>query len=290
MAVVIEKENVDKFMALAESENLEATVVARVTEEPRLRVHWNGKTIIDISREFLNSNGAEKHIDIAPAAAVCDYEKDAVTDFAEGYKALAGDLNVCSKRGLSERFDSTIGAGTVMMPFGGKHQLTPNQAMVNLISVEKKHTKACSYMAWGYNPDIAMKSPYHASYLAVVESVSKLIAAGADKTDVYLTFQEYFEKPGRDPKRWGKPLSALLGAFRAQKSLGYAAIGGKDSMSGSFEQLDVPPTLVSFAVTTGNTDEVITPEFKEAGHKVILMKPEIGEDGPHRRILAGSLR
>ncbi len=278
MAVVVAAEDVDAFCAIATSENLEATVVAEVTEAARLTMKWNGKTIVDLSRTFLNSNGAEKHIDIAPAKTEC-YAKTVSGSFTDNMKALAGDLNVCSKRGLSERFDSTIGAGTVMMPFGGKHQLTPNQAMVNLISVEKKHTKACSYMAWGYNPDIAMKSPYHASYLAVVESVSKLIAAGADKTDVYLTFQEYFEKPGRDPKRWGKPLSALLGAFRAQKSLGYAAIGGKDSMSGSFEHLDVPPTLVSFAVTTGNTDEVITPEFKEAGHKVILMKPELGEDG-----------
>ena len=278
MAVVIEKENVDKFMALAESENLEATVVARVTEEPRLRVHWNGKTIIDISREFLNSNGAEKHIDIAPAAAVCNYEKAAVADFAEGYKALAGDLNVCSKRGLSERFDSTIGAGTVLMPFGGKHQKTPIQAMVHKVSVEQKHTDNCSYMSWGYNPYIAEKSPYHSAYLAVVESAAKLIATGASYEDVYLTFQEYFEKPMKDGARWGKPFAALLGAFRAQVELGIAAIGGKDSMSGSFEKLDVPPTLVSFAVTTGNVNEVITNDAKAAGHKVILLAPEYGED------------
>ena len=278
MAVVIEKENVERFMALAESENLEATVVARVTEEPRLRVHWNGKTIIDISREFLNSNGAEKHIDVAPAAAVCDYEKDAVTDFAEGYKALAGDLNVCSKRGLSERFDSTIGAGTVLMPFGGKHQKTPIQAMVHKVSVEQKHTDTCSYMSWGYNPYIAEKSPYHSAYLAVVESAAKLIATGASYEDVYLTFQEYFEKPMKDGARWGKPFAALLGAFRAQVELGIAAIGGKDSMSGSFEKLDVPPTLVSFAVTTGNVNEVITNDAKAAGHKVVLLAPEYGED------------
>ena len=278
MAVVIEKENIDRFMALAESENLEATVVARVTEEPRLRVHWNGKTIIDISREFLNSNGAEKHIDVAPAAAVCDYEREPVTDFAEGYKALAGDLNVCSKRGLSERFDSTIGAGTVLMPFGGKHQKTPIQAMVHKISVEQKHTDNCSYMSWGYNPYIAEKSPYHSAYLAVVESAAKLIATGASYEDVYLTFQEYFEKPTKDPKRWGKPFAALLGAFRAQVELGIGAIGGKDSMSGSFEKLDVPPTLVSFAVTTGNVNEVITNDAKEAGHKLIVVAPKYGED------------
>ena len=277
MAVVIEKENIDKFMALAESENLEATVVARVTEEPRLRVHWNGKTIIDISREFLNSNGAEKHIEITPAKTA-DYTKAPVGDFVEGYKAMVGDLNVCSKRGLSERFDSTIGAGTVLMPFGGKHQKTPIQAMVHKISVEQKHTDNCSYMAWGYNPYIAEKSPYHSAYLAVVESVSKLIAAGASYEDVYLTFQEYFEKPLKDGKRWGKPFSALLGAFRAQVELGIAAIGGKDSMSGSFEKLDVPPTLVSFAVTTGKTDEVVTNDAKAAGHKLICVCPKYGED------------
>ena len=278
MAVVIEKENVDRFMALADSENLEATVVARVTAEPRLRVHWNGKTIIDISREFLNSNGAEKHIDIAPAAAVCDYEKEEVKDFVEGYKALVSDLNVCSKRGLSERFDSTIGAGTVVMPFGGKYQKTPIQAMVHKVSVEQKHTDTCSYMSWGYNPYIAEKSPYHSAYLAVVESASKLIASGASYEDVYLTFQEYFEKPLKDGKRWGKPFAALLGAFRAQVELGIAAIGGKDSMSGSFEKLDVPPTLVSFAVTTGKTDEVITNDAKKAGRKLICLAPKYGED------------
>jgi len=278
MAVVIEKENIDKFMALAESENLEATVVARVTEEPRLRVHWNGKTIIDISREFLNSNGAEKHIDITPAAAVCNYEKEEVKDFTEGYKALASDLNVCSKRGLSERFDSSIGAGTVLMPFGGKNQKTPIQAMVHKISVEQKHTDTCSYMSWGYNPYISERSPYHGAYLAVVESAAKLIATGASYEDVYLTFQEYFEKPMKDGARWGKPFAALLGAFRAQVELGIAAIGGKDSMSGSFEKLDVPPTLVSFAVTTGKTDEVITGDAKSAGHKLVCIAPKYGED------------
>ena len=280
MAVVIEKENIERFMALADSENLEATVVARVTEEPRLRVHWNGKTVIDLSREFLNSNGAEKHIEVAPAKpeAYEDYTKEPVEDFVSGYKALVGDLNVCSKRGLSERFDSTIGAGTVLMPFGGKHQKTPIQAMVHKVSVEQKHTDTCSFMSWGYNPYIAEKSPYHSAYLAVVESLAKLIAAGASYEDVYLTFQEYFEKPKGDSKRWGKPLAALLGAFRAQIELGVAAIGGKDSMSGSFEQLDVPPTLVSFAVTTGKVDEVITNDAKAAGHKLICIAPEYGED------------
>ncbi len=286
MAVVIEKENTERFMAIADSENLEATVVARVTEEPRLRVRWNGKAIIDISREFLNSNGAEKHIDITPAK-LQNYEKEIPAYFSEGYKTLVADLNVCSKRGLSERFDSTIGAGTVLMPFGGKHQKTPIQAMVHKISVEKKHTDTVSYMAWGYNPYIAEKSPYQSAYLAVVESVSKLIASGASFSDVYLTFQEYFEKPMKDPKRWGKPLSALLGAFKAQLDLGIAAIGGKDSMSGSFEKLDVPPTLVSFAVTTGNADEVITNDAKAAGHKLIALCPEY--DSKDGLPIAGSL-
>ncbi len=277
MAVVIEPENLQRFMELAESENLEATVVARVTEEPRLRMHWNGRTIVDISREFLNSNGAEKHIDITPTAPL-SYKSKTPESFKEGLTALVGDLNVCSKRGLSERFDSTIGAGSVLMPFGGKHQKTPIQAMVHKVSVEKKHTNTCSFMAWGYNPYIAECSPYHASYLAVIESVAKLIAAGADFNDVYLTFQEYFEKPGRDGKRWGKPMAALLGAFRAQMELGIASIGGKDSMSGSFESLDVPPTLVSFAVTTGKCEEVITGDMKKAGSKLVLLTPEYGED------------
>ena len=278
MAVVVEKENVERFKALADSENLEATVVATVTAEPRLVMSWNGVNIVDISREFLNSNGAEKHIDITPAAPMT-YEKEIGDDFAAEYEKVATDLNICSKRGLSERFDSTIGAGTVLMPFGGKYQHTPIQAMANLISVEKGHTEDCSLMAWGYNPMIAEKSPYHSAYLAVVESVSKLIATGAKFEDVYLTFQEYFEKPLRDGKRWGKPLAALLGAFKAQMDLGIAAIGGKDSMSGSFENIDVPPTLVSFAVTTENVNNVQSGEFKGAGHKVVILKPEYDENG-----------
>ena len=278
MAVVVAPEDVDKFKALADKENLEATVVAVVKDEPRLKMNWNGKTIVDISRDFLNSNGAEKHIDITPAKPQ-DYSKKIPEDFKKGLTDLAGDLNVCSKRGLSERFDSTIGAGTVVMPFGGKNQLTPNQAMVNKISVEKKHTDSCSYMAWGYNPFITEKSPYHGAYLAVIESVSKLVAAGAEFKDVYLTFQEYFEKPMKDGKRWGKPLAALLGALKAQLEFGIAAIGGKDSMSGTFEHIDVPPTLVSFAVTTGKTDEVITPEFKKANHSVRIVRPDYDKNG-----------
>ena len=278
MAVVVEAGDVDAFCALAEKENLEATVVATVTDTGRLRMSWKGNVIVDLSRDFLNSNGAEKHIDIKASKSEC-FKREYGDDFAGELAKMASDLNICSKRGLSERFDSTIGAGTVLMPFGGKNQSTPIQAMVNKISSECGHTDDCSLMAWGYNPQIAKKSPYHSAYLAVVESVSKLIAAGADFSDVYLTFQEYFEKPKKDPARWGKPFSALLGAFSAQLDYGIASIGGKDSMSGSFESLDVPPTLVSFAVTTAKVGDIVSPEFKEAGHKVVLLKPEYNEKG-----------
>lgn len=273
MAVVVAVEDAARFMELAAAENLEATQLAEVTDSNRLIMHWNGKNIVDLSREFLNSNGAEKHICIESEAAE-QSEKTVSGGFAENMRLLSEDLNVCSKRGLSERFDSTIGAGTVLMPFGGKYQRTPIQAMVNKISVEKKHTELCSVMAYGYNPFITEKDPYQGAYLAVVESVCKLVAAGASFKDVYLTFQEYFEKPGREAKRWGKPLAALLGAFDAQLDLGIAAIGGKDSMSGSFEKLDVPPTLVSFAVTTEKQQNIISPEFKAAGHAVLWMKPQ----------------
>ena len=278
MAVVVEKENVDKFIALANEENLEATVVATVKESPRLVMFWNGKAIVDISRDFLNSNGAEKHIDIAPAKYEA-FDKKVSGSFSENYQKIATDLNTCSKRGLSERFDSTIGAGTVLMPFGGKYQQTPIQAMVHKVSVEKRHTDTCSLMAWGYNPFIAEKSPYHGAYLAVVESVCKLIATGASFNEVYLTFQEYFERPGKDAARWGKPLAALLGAFKAQKELGIAAIGGKDSMSGTFEHIDVPPTLVSFAVTCEDIKNIVSPEFKKAGSKVVLLTCEHDKNG-----------
>ena len=278
MAVVVDPGDVSRFLALAEEENLQACTVAEVTEEPRLVMHWNGKKIVDISREFLNSNGADKHMDVQVAAGQLMHKRVG-GGFAENMNAIASDLNSCSKRGLSERFDSTIGAGTVLMPFGGKNQLTPIQAMVQKISMEKKHTDDCSFMSFGYNPFITEASPYHGAYLAVVESVSKLVASGASFEDVYLTFQEYFERLGKDPKRWGKPLAALLGAFKAQMELGIGAIGGKDSMSGTFENLDVPPTLVSFAVTTGKTRQVVSPEFKAAGHRICLLRPEVDENG-----------
>ncbi|MBQ3564080.1 MAG: phosphoribosylformylglycinamidine synthase [Clostridia bacterium] len=278
MAVVVAKEDVDRFIELANSENLEATVVATVKADPRLTMTWNGKQIVDLSREFLNSNGAQKHIDIAVTKPQ-EYKREVGSDFTDEYKKLVDDLNICSKRGLSERFDSTIGAGTVLMPFGGRYQQTPIQAMVQKISMEKAHTDDCSLMAWGYNPFITEKSPYHGAYTAVLESVCKLIATGAKFEDVYLTFQEYFERPNKDAHRWGKPLAALLGAFKAQKELGIGAIGGKDSMSGSFEKLDVPPTLVSFAVTTDKIQNIVSPEFKKAGNRVIVLRPELDENG-----------
>ena len=281
MAVVVAVSDVPAFLALAEKENLTACQVAAVKAEKRLTMRWNGRVIVDVSREFLDTNGAEKHITVSAAAPGFARGREVFGDFKSAYKTMAADLNCCSRRGLSERFDSTIGAGTVLMPFGGKYQHTPIQAMVQKISVEKGHTDDCSLMSWGYNPYLTEQSPYHGAYLAVVESVCKLVASGAEFKDVYLTFQEYFEKLGKDPKRWGKPFSALLGAFEAQMALGVAAIGGKDSMSGSFEKLDVPPTLVSFAVTAQNCADIVSPEFKAAGHSVVrLAAPRTADNLP----------
>ena len=279
MAVVVAPGDVETFLALARAENLQACPVAVVRAEPRLRMHWNGKTIVDISRAFLNSNGAPKHIAISPEAPRPWQPEAEEGRFTEILADRAASLLHASRRGLSERFDSTIGAGTVLMPFGGKHQLTPIQAMVQKVSLEKGHTDDCSFMAWGCLPHISERSPYHGAYLAVVDSVSRLIATGASFEEVYLTFQEYFEKPGTDGRRWGQPLAALLGALDAQMRLGIAAIGGKDSMSGSFEQLDVPPTLASFAVTMGKAGEAVSPEFKAAGHPVVWLRPETDAQG-----------
>ncbi len=278
MAVVVEPKDVDAFIALASAENLEATIVARVTAEPRLIMNHDGRKIVDLSREFLNSNGAEKHITVKVEKAA-DYTKKSAGSFTDNLKSLAGDLNVCSKKGLSERFDSTIGAGSVYMPFGGKYQQTPAQAMAAKIPLTDRETDTCSVMSWGYNPYIMEKSPYHGAYLAVVESISKLVSTGAPLDDCYLTFQEYFKKPLRDPSRWGQPMGALLGAFDAQLDFVKASIGGKDSMSGSFEDIDVPPKLVSFAITVGDAKKLISPEFKKAGSKVVLVKPELTELG-----------
>ena len=279
MAVVIAPANRVRFFQLAEAENLEATVVAVVTEKPRLVMHWRGRTIVDIARSFLDSNGADKHITVQVPPAEMPVKEVSGT-FTENFKAMAADLNVCSKQGLSEKFDSTIGAGTVLMPFGGKYQRTPAQVMAQKISVEKSTSSTTSIMSWGYNPFIMKASPYHGAYLAVVDSICKLVcAAGASKEATYLSFQEFFEKLGKDPARWGKPFAALLGALRAQIGLEAAAIGGKDSMSGSFENIDVPPTLVSFAITTAEGEQIISPEFKAAGHKVYLLQPAINGEG-----------
>ncbi len=278
MAVVVDKKDAARFMEFSETENLQAVIVAEVKAEPRLTMSWNGRKIVDIKREFLDTNGAPKHIEVVTEKPETLTE-EVKGSFTDNYFEMAGNLNCCSRRGLSERFDSTIGAGTVLMPFGGKYQLTPIQAMVQKLSTEKKHTEDCSVMSWGYDPFITEKSPFHGAYLAVADSAAKLVAAGAEFKDVYLSFQEYFEKPGKDSKKWGRPVSALLGAFRAQMELGIAAIGGKDSMSGSFEDIHVPPTLVSFAVTTAKCGDIVSPEFKKAGHRVICISPEFDEDG-----------
>ena len=278
MAVALAPEDVDKFIALAEEENLEATPVAAVTEEKRLKMVWNGATIVDISRDFLNSNGAEKHQKAHIEKGAAWRPQWAGATFGEQMKNMVGDLNVCSKKGLSERFDSTIGAATVLMPFGGSHQLTPQMAMAAKLPVDGE-TTTCSGMAWGYNPYLTSADPYKGAMLAVVDSVTKLVAAGFRYEDAYLTFQEYFERLGDKPERWGKPLAALLGALDAQMGLGIASIGGKDSMSGSFEDLDVPPTLVSFATAIGKTHRVVSTEFKKSHSSVVLLRPFYKEDG-----------
>lgn len=277
MAVVVAKSDLEKFMAEAAKENLEATMVAAVTAEPRLRMNWNGNIIVDLSREFLNSNGAEKHTDIVVPAPVFADEKNA-DDNADRWEAMISNLNICSQKGLVERFDSTIGAGTVLMPYGGKYQNTPTQAMAAKLPVLNGETTTVSVMGWGFNPFLSSISPYHGAMAAVVESVAKVVATGGTYENCWLTFQEYFERTQNNPSRWGKPFAALLGAYKAQIELSCGAIGGKDSMSGTFENIDVPPTLVSFAVSTTKTDNVISQEFKKSGSKVILIKPDYDEN------------
>ena len=278
MAVALAPEDVEKFIALASEENLEATVVATVTEEKRLKMVWNGVPIVDISREFLNSNGAEKHQKVHVERGTVWQPQWTGATFGDQMKSMVGDLNVCSKKGLSERFDSTIGAATVLMPFGGAYQLTPQMAMAAKLPVDGE-TTTCSGMAWGYNPYLMSADQYKGAMLSVVDSVTKLVAAGFRYQDAYLTFQEYFERLGDKPERWGKPLAALLGALDAQMGLGIGAIGGKDSMSGSFEDLDVPPTLVSFATAIGKTHRVVSTEFKKGHSSVVLLRPFYKEDG-----------
>ena len=278
MAVVIRAEDTEKFMAEAAKENLLATKVAVVTESPRLKMTWRGKQIVDLSREFLNSNGAEKHTDVTiesgPVSPV-NQRSNTEQDWVEHLS----DLNICSQKGLVERFDATIGAGTVLMPYGGKNQLTENQAMAAKLPVLDGETNTASLMAWGFNPHISAQNPYYGAQYAVIESVAKVIAAGGKTEKCWLTFQEYFERTQNDPKRWGKPMSALLGAYKAQLGLGMGAIGGKDSMSGTFEDIDVPPTLTSFAVSVADARDIVSTEFKQPGHKVGLITPTLFSNG-----------
>ena len=282
MAVVIRAKDTDKFIAEADKENLDAVCVAEVTDTNRLVMSWRGKVICDISRDFLNTNGAEKHNDVKVdkadfSADVFDFSATGDT-YAEKLKNMMSDLNIASQHGLAERFDSTIGAGTVFMPFGGKYQLTPQQNMVAKVPTLHKDTDTATVMAFGYNPKLSAKNPYMGALYAVVDSVTRAVAAGADYKDIYLTFQEYFERLGVDPKRWGKPLSALLGAYTAQEKLGLAAIGGKDSMSGSFNDIDVPPTLVSFAVAPLSASHAVSSEFKGTDNLVFMLSPKYDEN------------
>ncbi len=281
MAVALDPADVETFRRYAREENLESTVVARVTEDPRLVMRWRGEKIVNISRAFLASNGAPKSTTVRlkkPEPYMRYQSAWTGTTLRERLHALVSDLNVASNKGLAERFDSTIGAATVLMPFGGTHQLTPALAMVAKLPVYGE-TTTVSGMAWGFNPYLMEADQFRGAYLSVVESVSRLVATGFNHTKLYLTFQEYFEKLRDDPARWGKPAAALLGALMAQIDLGLAAVGGKDSMSGSFEQLDVPPTLVSFATGLASVSDIISPEFKGTGHRLIAIVPTYDEAG-----------
>ena len=278
MAVVIAPEDVAKFEALAESENIECTAVAKVTAEPRLVMHWNGRTIVNIARDFLNSNGAPK----AAKAKIVEQQSvsvDTPVCFADAMRETVSDLNECSQRGLAERFDSTNGAASLLMPFGGERQLTPVQAMASRISIQGKESDTASVMAYGFDPYLSEKSPFRGAYTAVVHSIAKLVAAGAGTDNVHLTFQEYFERMTQTPETWGKPMAALLGALEAQIDFKAAAIGGKDSMSGTFEDIHVPPTLVSFAVGVCDAANVKSNEFKKEQNKVGLIAPEYRANG-----------
>ena len=279
MAVVVAPEDAAKFIAAAEAENLEAYQVAVVTESPRMVMEWNGTVIADLSRAFLNTNGAVKHAEVRVARKDrTPLEKAQFTSLRE----MAGSLKSASRRGLTERFDSTIGAGSILMPFGGKNQRTPAQAMAAVFPVlPGEETDQASVMAWGCDPEQTCTDPYTGAYNAVYTSMAKLAAAGADYRKAYLTFQEFFEKLRSEPERWGKPFAALLGTVDAQLELGAAAIGGKDSMSGTFLDLDVPPTLISFAIAPLKTGEVLSPEFKEAGHPVYLFAGTDAESTKH---------
>ena len=279
MAVVISSENADRFIKLSEEENLEATIVAEVTDTDRLRMNWKDKTIVDIKRSFLDTNGENQEISLkikSPSAYPYEVKN---CDVKEEWLKSLRNLNVCSQKGLIERFDSTIGGGTVLMPLGGKYQLTPAEGMAAKIPVLGGESKDASLMTYGFNPYLGVWSPFHMAFYSVIESVTKIAAMGGDYKKVRLTFQEYFEKLLRDEEKWGKPFAALLGAYKAQMDLGLPAIGGKDSMSGSFGELNVPPTLVSFAVGLEKASRIISPEFKNIGSTLVLMKGEKLEDG-----------
>jgi phosphoribosylformylglycinamidine synthase len=270
MAVCIDPAEIDYFIAEADKENLECVHVADVTDSGRLIMTWRGRTIVDLSRAFLNTNGVEQSASVHVTREAC-----LVSPAKHGHTGLTDHLrsiNVASQRGLGEMFDGSVGAGTVLWPFGGKHQITPPDAMVAKLPLLEGSTDVCTHMAWGFDPHLSEKSPFHGAVYAVTESVCKVVASGARLGDIRLTLQEYFPKLGSDPKRWGLPFAALLGAFHAQHSLRLAAIGGKDSMSGSFNELDVPPTLVSFALAPGKASLALSPEFKVTGSKISFVE------------------
>lgn len=285
MAVVVAKQDADKFIKCAHEENLECTEVAQVTDNNRLIMYWQGDKIVNLSRDFLNTNGVKQNVAVKVKAPNFNNNLNFITKGVEEAKDLKNawlsnlaDLNVCSQKGLVERFDSTIGSGTVLMPFGGKYQLTPADGMVAKLPVLGKNTTTATAMTFGYNPKVATASPFHGALYAVVEAVSKIVALGGDYKKIRLTLQEYFEKLGTDAYKWGKPFSALLGAFYAQLKLGIPAIGGKDSMSGTFMNLNVPPTLVAFAVSVIDSRQVISQEFKNSSSQVVVLETPMNAD------------
>ena len=275
MAVVVDAGDVDEFMKYAAEENLEAVCVAEVTESPRLVLKWRGKEIVNISRAFLNTNGAHQETAVAvdmPSETEKYFERKEVGDVREAWLNTLKDLNVCSQKGLVEMFDGSIGAGSVFMPYGGKYQLTETQTMVAKLPVLKGKTDTVTMMSYGFDPYLSSWSPYHGAVYAVLESVARIVASGGDYSRIRFTFQEYFRRMTEDPHRWSQPFAALLGAYSAQMGFGLPSIGGKDSMSGTFNDIDVPPTLVSFAVDIASDKTIITPELKKAGNKLILLK------------------
>ena len=281
MAVVVAEKDRDIFLKYADEENLEATVVAIVTESPRLVMHWRGKTICDLSRAFLATNGAHQETDVEvemPNETKPFFHEEKVDDVRAKWLEVLGSLNECSQKGLVERFDSSIGTGSVLMPYGGKYQLTETQSMVCKLPVLKGNTDTVIMMSYGFDPYLSSWSPYHGAAYAVLASVAKIAAAGGDISKIRFSFQEYFRRMTEDPKRWSQPFAALLGAYKAQVSLGLAAIGGKDSMSGTFNDIDVPPTLVSFAVDTAKIGDIISPELKIGGHKLVYFQVDRDED------------